>query len=115
MHHRGISNNAQVAAPPGDARLAQRDNVIFGGHFIFDAAVKIFVLEENYGVVVADGSLGENFSVIRGRGTDHFQTRRMHEVYFGILRVKRSTMDIYSAWPQHHERGRGSPAGLSLG
>ena len=115
MHHGSISNDAQVAALPGDSRLAQRDNVIFGGHFIFDAAVQVFVLEENYGVVVADGSLDETFRVISSRGTDHFQTRSMHEVHFGILRMKGTAMDIAPAGAANHERRRRAPAVVSLG
>ena len=47
MHHGRISDDAEVAAFAGDAGFADRHNIVVRGNFFFNAAVKIFVLEED--------------------------------------------------------------------
>jgi len=53
VHHGRVGDDAQVAAFADDVRFADGDDVIFCGHFAFDAAVEIFVLEKNAGIIVA--------------------------------------------------------------
>src|SRR6202040_1554966 len=47
-------------------------------------------------------------------GTDYFQTGRMHEVHLGILRMKRTTMDVTTAGSANDERCGRSPAVVGL-
>jgi len=47
VHHRRISNDAEVATFADDVRFADGDDVILRRDFTLDAPIKIFVLEEN--------------------------------------------------------------------
>ena len=51
VHHGRIGDDAEVAAFAGDAGLADRHNVVVRGNFVFNAAVEIFVLEEDEGLL----------------------------------------------------------------
>src|SRR5579863_1711492 len=109
VDHRGISNDAEVAAFADDVGFADGDDVIFGGDFAFDAAVEIFVLEEDAGVVVADGGFDEAFGVV-GRGrADNFKAGIVDEPHLGILRMERAAVDVSAAGAAEDERGGRSP------
>ena len=97
MHHRCISDDAEIAAFAGDVGFADGDDVIFCGDFSLDAAVEIFVLEEDARVVVADGSFDQTFGVV-GRGrADDFQAGIVDEPHLGILRVERAAVNVAAA------------------
>jgi len=115
VHHCGIGDDAQVAAGAGDAGLAQRNDVVIGGNFFFDAPVKIFVLEEDDRIVVANGGLDEAFGIVGGGGADDFQARSVHEVHFGILRMKRAAMHVAAAGTADHERSGRAPSVVGFG
>src|SRR5277367_1689247 len=104
MHHCGIRNNAEVAALPGDSRLAQGHDVIFGRNFFFDTPVEILVLAEDHRIVVANRGLDETLRVVGARGANHFQARRVDKPHLWILRVKWTAVDVAAARPANHER-----------
>src|SRR5580704_12411501 len=94
MDHGCVRDYAQVAAFADDVRFTDGDDVIFGGHFAFDAAVEIFVLEEDAGIVVADGGFDQAFGVV-GRGrANYFQAGIVDEPHLGILRVEGATVNV---------------------
>src|SRR5580698_1219693 len=107
VDHGGVGNNAEIAAFAGDARFANGNNIVFGGDFSLDAAVKILVLEKDAGIVVADGGLNQAFRIVRRGGADDFEARVMDEPHFGILRMKRAAVDVSAAGAaQNQRRGR---------
>src|SRR5262245_26202686 len=85
VQHGGVGNHADVAALTSHSRLAQRHDVVIVGNFFLDAAIQKLVLEENYRVIVADGSLHESLGVVRSPGANHFQPRRVHEPHLRVL------------------------------
>src|SRR4029077_7472154 len=103
VDHGGVSNDAEVAAFADDVRFADRDDVIFRGDFAFDAAVEIFVLEENAGIVVTDGSFDQAFGVIGCCRANDFEARIVDEPHLGILRVERAAVDVSAAGPAQDE------------
>ena len=109
MYHRSIGNDAQVAAFASDASLADGHDIIFRRHFFLDAAIKIFVLEENAGIVIADGGFDQAFGVVgRGRAND-FETGIVDEPHFGILGVEGAAVDVSAAGAAEDERSRRAP------
>ncbi len=115
VHHGRISNDAEVATFAGDARLAQRHDVIFRRNFFFDAAIKIFVLEEDDRIVVADRRFDQTLGVVGAGRANHFQAGRVHEPHLRILRVKRAAVNIAAAGSANHQRRGRAPAIVSLG
>ena len=109
MHHRGISNDAEVAAFADDVRLANGDDIIFGWDFTFDAAVEIFVLKKDAGIVVADGSLDQAFGVVGGGRADDFKAGIVDEPHFGILRVEGAAVNVSTAGAAQDERNGRAP------
>ena len=90
-------------------RFADGDDVIFRGNFAFDAAVEIFVLEEDAGIVVADGGFDQAFGVV-GRGrADDFEAGIVDEPHLGILRVERTAVNVSAAGPAQDERSGRAP------
>src|SRR6267154_2721919 len=109
MNHRGISNDAEVAAFADYVRFADGDDVIFCGDFALDAAVEIFVLEEDAGIVVADGGFDQTFGVVRRGGADDFKAGIVDEPHLGILRVEGAAVDVSTAGTAENERSGRSP------
>jgi len=93
----GIGDDAEVPALASDTRLANGDSVIFRRDFFFDAAVEIFVLEEDAGVVVADGGFDQAFGVVGSGGADYFQAGIVDEPHLGILGVEGAAVDVSAA------------------
>src|ERR1051326_5837830 len=115
MYHGSIGDDAQVISFSRQARFADRDYVIIRGYFFFDAAVEIFVFEEDAGIVVANGGLNEALGVI-GRGrADDFQAGIVNKPHLGILRMEGPTMDVSAAGPAQDEWSRSAPKVVSLG
>src|SRR5580704_14131110 len=109
MDHGCVRDYAQVAAFADDVRFTDGDDVSFGGHFDFDAAVEIFVLEENAGIVVADGGFDQAFGVV-GRGrANYFEAGIVDEPHLGILRVEGATVDVSAAGAAKNKRGGRAP------
>src|SRR5579862_4205418 len=109
MHYRGISNDAQVAAFAGNIRFADWHNVVFRWDFAFDAAVKIFMFEEDARIVVADGGFDQAFGVVgRGRAND-FKTWVVDEPHLRILRMEGTAVDVSAARAAQDERRGRSP------
>src|SRR5271157_4933573 len=104
MNHRRISNDAEVAAFANKVGFADGDDVIFGGDFALDAAVEIFVLEENAGVVVADGGFDEAFGVVGRGGADDFEAGIVDEPHLGILRVEGAAVNVSATGAAQNER-----------
>ena len=92
-----------------------RDDVIFRGDFFFDAAVEIFVLEEDAGVVVADRGFDEAFGVVGRGGADHFEAGIVDEPHLGILRVEGAAVDVSAAGAAQDERSGSAPEVVRLG
>ena len=114
MNHRGIGNDAEIAALAGDSRFADGDHVISGGDFTLNAAVEIFVLEEDAGIVVSNGSFDQTFGVVgRGRAND-LETGIVNEPHFGILRVEWAAVNVSAAGAAQDERGGRAPEVMSL-
>src|SRR6185437_12396583 len=67
VHHRGISNDAEIAALTVDARFADWHDMAVLRHIFFNAAIKKFMFEKEDGVIVANGGLDEALGVA-GRG-----------------------------------------------
>src|SRR5690606_41972644 len=67
-----------VLALPADGRLAEGDRVIALRHGTL-RLVKPLVLQEQNGVVVADGRLQQALRVVRRRRHDHLQARGVIE------------------------------------
>ena len=114
MHHGGISNDTQVAAFTGDARLAQRHNVIFRRNFFLDAAIEILVLKEDDGIIVADSRFDQTLGVVGSSRTHHFQAGRVHKPHFRILGVKGAAVHIAAAGAANDQGRRCSPAVVSF-
>src|SRR6266700_308135 len=104
-----------MTAFAGYACFAERNDVVVSWNLFFDSPVEILVLEENYGIVVADGGFDQSLGVVGGRGTDNFQSGRVHEPHLRILRMKRPAMDVAATWSADHQGGRRSPAIVCLG
>ena len=85
VHHGRISDYAEIAAFTGDARLAERNDVIFRRNFFFDTAIEIFVLEENNGIVVADRGFDQSLCVVGALPDRRLSSRECDEPHFGIL------------------------------
>src|SRR5580704_15026464 len=114
MHHRRISNDAEVATFADDVRFADGDDVILRGDFTLDAPIKIFVLEENARVVVADGGFDQAFGIV-GRGrADYFQAGIVDEPHLGILRVEGAAVDVSAAGAAQNERSGRAPEVMRL-
>ena len=110
-----IAESAIVgAAFANEICFADGDDVIFGGDFAFDAAVEIFVLEEDAGIVVADGGFDEALGVVGRGGADYFEAGIVDEPHFGILRVERAAVNVSAAGPPQDEWSRRAPEILSL-
>src|SRR6202050_3514346 len=107
MDHGRISNDAQVAAFADDVRFADGDYVIFCRNFALDAAVEVFVFEEDARIIVADGGFDQPFGVV-GRGrADDFEAGIVDEPHFGILRMEGAAVDVSAAGAaQDQRRGR---------
>ena len=106
MHHGGISDDAKVMTFADNARLAQGYNVIVSGNFILNSPIKIFVLEENNRIVIADRRLDQAFGVVGAGGANYLQARRMNEPHLRVLGMKRTTMDVAAARSPNHQRRR---------
>src|SRR5271166_3807676 len=115
MNHRRISNDAEVAAFANKVGFADGDDVIFGGDFALDAAVEIFVLEENAGIVVADGGFDEALGVVGRGGADDFEAGIVDEPHLGILRVEGAAVDVSAAGAAEDEWGGCAPEIVRLG
>jgi hypothetical protein len=109
MHHCGIRDDAEISAFARHARFADWDDVIVGGDFFFDPAIEIFVLEEDAGIVVANGGFDQAFGVVGRGGADDFQARIVDEPHLGILRVEGAAVDISAAGTAKDERRGSSP------
>ena len=109
MDHRRVGDDAEVAAFANDVGFADGDDVIFGGDFAFDAAVEIFVLEEDAGIVVADGGFDQAFGVVGRGGADDFEARIVDKPHLGILRVERAAVDVSAAGASEDEGGGRAP------
>src|ERR1700683_1770810 len=104
MDHRGVGDEAEVVTFAREVRFADGDDVILGGNFALDAAIKIFVLEEDAGIVIPNGGFDQAFGVVgRGRAND-FETGIVDEPHFGILRVERAAVDVSAARAAQNER-----------
>ena len=57
VDHRSVSNDAEVAAFADDVRLANRDNIILGGDFPFDAAIENLCLKKMQGLLSRTAAL----------------------------------------------------------
>ena len=89
--------------------FADGDDVVFRGDFAFDAAVEIFVLEEDAGIVVADGGFDEAFGVVGRGGADDFEAGIVDEPHLGILRVEGAAVDVSAAGAAQDERSGRAP------
>ena len=115
MDHRGVSDDAQVVAFASDARFADGDDVVIRGDFFFDAAVEIFVLEEDAGIVVADGGFDQALGVVGRGGADDFEAGIVDEPHLGILRVEGAAVDVSAAGAAQDERSGRAPEIVRLG
>ena len=98
VQHGRIGNYAQIAPFARPASFSKRNHVILCRHLALNPAIQIFVLEENDRVVIANRSLNQTLGVISGCRANNFQAGVVHEPHLRILRVKRSAMDIATAW-----------------
>src|SRR6266446_2577609 len=115
VHHRGVGKNRQVFPFAAYHSLPDRHGVISSGNFSLDAPVEKLVLEKEHGVIVAHCGLQQALRVGRRRGINDLQPRRVHEIHFGICRVKRPAVHSAARRPaNHHRRGR-VPQIMSLG
>src|SRR4029077_16710015 len=97
-----------------NAGPAERNDVIFGRNFFLDATVEIFVLEKEHRIVVSYRSFDQPLGIIGTCRTDHFQPGRVHKPHLGILRVKRTPMDVAPAGAADDEWRRRAPAVMGL-
>src|SRR5580704_15223247 len=109
VNHGCVSNDAEVAAFADDVGFADGDDVVIRRDFAFDAAVEIFVLEEEAGIVVADGGFDQTFGVVGRGGTDYFESGIVDEPHFRILRVEGAAVDVSAARSAQDQRGGCSP------
>ena len=114
MHHGSVSNHAEVTARAHHTGLPERNNIVVFRDFSFDAAIEIFVLEEDNGIVVADGGFNQPLSVVRRRGANDFQSGIVHKPHFRILRMKWAAVHAASAWATHHQRRGRTPQIMRL-
>ena len=109
MDHGGVGDDGEVAAFADDICFADGDDVVIGGDFAFDAAIEIFVLEENAGIVVADGGFDEAFGVVGRGGANDFEAGIVDEPHLGILRVEGAAVDVSAAGAAQDERSGRAP------
>src|ERR1700720_1517631 len=109
MDHGGVSDDAKVAAFADDIRFTDRDDVIFRRDFALDAAVKIFVLEKNAGIVVADSGFDQAFGIVRSGRTDNFEAGIVDEPHLGVLRMERAAVNVSAAGAAENEWGGRAP------
>ena len=115
VDHGRVGDDADVGAFSGDARLPDGDYIILLRHFFFNPAVEIFVLEEDAGIVVADGGFDQTFGVV-GRGwADDFEAGIVNEPHFGILRVEGAAVDVSATGTAQDEGSRRSPEIVRFG
>ena len=96
-------------------RLADRNGVVAVGNFLFNAAIKIFVLEEDAGIVVANGGLDESLGVVGRRWANDLEAWRVDEVGLWILRVERAAVNVAAAWSAKNDWSGRTPAIVRLG
>src|SRR5215467_2716730 len=115
VDHGGVGDHAEVAAFARNASLSNGDDVILLGDFFLDPTIEILVLEENAGIVVADGGFDEAFGVVRRSRADDLEPGVVNEPHLGVLRVERAPVDVSAAGAAEDERGGRSPQVVGLG
>src|SRR5262252_10598201 len=115
MHHRGVGKDGQVLAFAADDGLSERHGVIRFGKLFFDAAVEEFVLEKEYGIVVANAGLEQALGVVGRRGIDDLEAGSVQEIHLRTERVKRPAMDAGASWPANGDGRRGVPKIVAAG
>src|SRR5438094_2675389 len=114
VHHRSISNDAEITPFPREPRFPERHNIIVSGNFFFDPAIEILMFEKNNRVVVANGGFNQPFGIVCACRTDCFQARRVDEPHLRILRMERAAVNITTARAANNQRSRRSPTIMSL-
>src|ERR1700685_4594649 len=97
VDHRSVGDDAEIAAFADDVCFADWDDIIFRGNFALDAAVEIFVLEEDAGIVVANGGFDQALGIVGRGGADDFEAGIVDEPHLGILGVERTAVDVSAA------------------
>ena len=90
VDHRAPGDECDVLSLPMDARLADRDRVALVGHFPFDSAIEVLVLEEEDGVRILDRRDEQALGVGRRGGADALQSGDVGERRLGVLGVERA-------------------------
>ena len=114
VDHRCVGDHAEVAAFADNVRFADGNDVVPSGNFAFDAAVEIFVLEEDAGIVVAYRGLDESLGVV-GRGrADDLEAGIVDEPHLWVLRVERTAVNVSTAWAAEDKRSGRAPEVVRL-
>src|SRR5579862_4149165 len=115
MHHRRVAQDGEVLTFAPHRRFANRNRVFLRRNFFLDAAIEIFVLEEEHGIIVAHRGFQEPLRVVGGRGINNLQSRRVHEIHFRIRGMERAAVHAAARGSsQYHRHGR-APAIVALG
>src|ERR1700683_5434335 len=97
MHHRSISDDADVAALSHNPSLAERNGEIFAGikRPVIRLAVKMLMLEKQHRIVGADGGAQQAANIERGRRHHDAEARNVRESYLTALTVvNRATGEV---------------------
>ena len=97
-----------------NARLADGNGDVAFGQLFFDPAIEKFVLEEEAGIVVANGRFDQALGVARSGRADHFQSGRVHVPHLGILRMEWPAAHAATGGAANHHGSRRAPAIVGL-
>src|SRR3984957_8160130 len=89
--------------------------MIARGPLLFQPAIQKLVFEEQHRVIVPDRRLQQALGVRRSGRINHFQSRRMHEIHFGVRRMKRTAMHPAAGRSTNHDGYRRIPKIMRFG